>query len=260
MKAWLKISLWILSVGMLAFLMGFVANQENSALCEGLEITIKRDNVNNAFVSKKEVEQSVRDMGYSIEGQYMKDFDIGHLEKVFKSKPSVRNAEVYKSIDHKLHIDIEERSPIARIFNMFGESFYIDREGKLMPLSNNYTARVLVVNGYVNIPYSSFFGEDNENTSFYRNKLDELYTLVDFIQSDEFWKAQIAQIFIDKYQEVLLIPKVGNHKIVIGNVDELSEKFDKLKILYNKGLPKTGWNEYDTINLKFKNQIVCSKK
>lgn len=260
MRKWINISLWILGIGLLAFLMGFVANRESSAICDGLEVKIKRSNLNNAFVSEKEVETAVRNLGYSIEGQYMSEFDIAHLEQVFKSNPSVKNAEVYKTIDHKLKIEIQERTPVARVFNMFGEGFYIDREGEVMPLSNNYTARVMVVNGFVNIPYSTFFSEDDENSEFYRNKLQSLFKLIDFIDQDEFWQAQIAQIFIDKYQEVVLIPKVGNHKIVIGDFVDLEQKFRKLKILYDKGLPNTGWNEYDTINLKFRNQVVCSKR
>ena len=252
--------MWSLSLTALVLLMGFVANRERSAICEGIEIIINRSNKSNEFVTSKEVEENVRNLGYQIEGQYMSEFNIAHLEQVFRSNPSVKTAEVYKTIDHKLKIEIAERTPIARVFNMFGESFYLDREGEMMPLSNNYTARVMVVNGYVNIPYSSFFTNDEENQTFYKKKLQSMFEMVDFIHKNEFWKAQIAQVFIDKYQEVVLIPKVGNHKIVIGEVVDLDEKFRKLKILYDKGLPNTGWNEYDTINLKFNNQIVCSKR
>jgi cell division protein FtsQ len=260
MKSWIKISLWTLSICSVIALFGFVTQREQQAMCEGIDINIQRKNKSNEFISAKEVEQTVRNLGYSIEGQYMSDFELAHLEQVFKSKPSVKDAEVYTTVDHKLKLDITERTPIARLFNMYGESFYLDREGTIMPLSNNYTARVMVINGKLNIPYSTLFSEENEQNKFYRNKLNELFELVQFIHKDPFWRAQISQVFIDKYQEVVLIPKVGNHKIVVGEWVDLAEKFGKLKILYNKGLPNTGWNEYHTINLKFKNQIVCSKK
>ena len=67
-------------------------------------------------------------------------------------------------------------------------------------------------------------------------------------------EAQIEQIAVNKLLEFELVPKVGNHKIVFGGIENLEGKFEKLMIFYKKGLSKTGWNEYSEINLKYKNQ------
>jgi len=45
--------------------------------------------------------------------------------------------------------------------------------------------------------------------------------------------------------------------ILFGPMDEIEEKFKKLKLFYKEVLPKKGWNTYSSINLKYKNQIVC---
>ena len=79
------------------------------------------------------------------------------------------------------------------------------------------------------------------------------------MEADEFWKAQIIQVKVLENGELELIPRVGNHTILLGTTDELELKFKKLKIFYEKGLSKTGWNEYSQINLKFDNQVVCTK-
>ena len=54
-------------------------------------------------------------------------------------------------------------------------------------------------------------------------------------------------------------------KTIQEKIDDLTEayeeKFEKLKMFYTEGLNKTdGWNKYSTINIKYKNQVVCTKK
>jgi len=90
--------------------------------------------------------------------------------------------------------------------------------------------------------------------------LPDLFRLVQFINGSKFWKAQIEQIYINQKKEIELVPRVGNHTIILGSVDDLREKFENLEAFYEQGLSKYGWNKYKTINLKFKNQIVCTKR
>jgi cell division protein FtsQ len=52
---------------------------------------------------------------------------------------------------------------------------------------------------------------------------------------------------------------VGNHKIILGDCSDLEQKFKKLFAFYKDGLNKIGWNTYKTINLKYKNQVVCTR-
>ncbi|MCF8296880.1 MAG: hypothetical protein K9J13_04975, partial [Saprospiraceae bacterium] len=88
--------------------------------------------------------------------------------------------------------------------------------------------------------------------------INKIFILAKAITKDEFFKAQIEQIYINK-NEIELIPKVGDHVIIFGSISDMDEKLDKLKLFYIKGLKKTGWNNYKTINLKYRNQIVCTK-
>jgi cell division protein FtsQ len=92
--------------------------------------------------------------------------------------------------------------------------------------------------------------------------------LADFIRHHEFWNAQVQQVFVNASGEMELIPRVGNHTIVLGDLEggqagyekEMEEKFNKLFLFYREGLSKQGWDKYNTINLTFKDQIVCTKK
>ena len=142
-------------------------------------------------------------------------------------------------------------------------SYYLDENGFIMPLSQNYTARLLVVNGRINEPFATRYTLNFNtlaDTLKTKTLLDEIYTLSKYIDQSDFWKAQIEQVYVNKQLEMELIPKVGNHRIVFGEVENIENKFEKLMVFYKKGLSKTGWNEYSEINLKYKNQVVCTKK
>ena len=53
---------------------------------------------------------------------------------------------------------------------------------------------------------------------------------------------------------------MGNHRIMLGTLNEFEEKLANLKLFYEQAIPKVGWEKYSMINLKYKNQIVCTKK
>ncbi|MFI5164728.1 MAG: cell division protein FtsQ, partial [Bacteroidia bacterium] len=143
-------------------------------------------------------------------------------------------------------------------------SYYMDLQGKLMRWSPNFTPRMLIASGNIKESYEEWNKANadktiNNDTLKTHTLLDDLYSMSRFILADEFWSAHVEQIYVNKNQEIELVPKVGNHKIIFGNTDEMPEKFWKLKTFYKEGLNYTGWENYDTLNLKFKNQVVCTK-
>ena len=90
--------------------------------------------------------------------------------------------------------------------------------------------------------------------------LDDAFKIARFVRQDKFLNAQIEQLFVNKELDWVLIPKVGNHTIVLGSAEDLEAKFKKLKLFYKKAMKNIGWDKYRTINLKYKNQVVCTKK
>jgi cell division protein FtsQ len=202
--------------------------------------------------------------GDSLLGQAMGDIDVHHLEKIINRHPAVENAHVYKTIEGSVNIEIKQRSPLVRIFSMSGESYYIDKLGCFMPLSDKYTARVPVVSGYVFEKYASnaditIFDIIANDSIASKTSIDDAFLLATYISNDEFWNAQIDQIYVNIDRDIELIPRVGNHSIVFGTAESMEEKFDKLMLFYKKAMPNVGWNEYKHINLKYKDQIICSK-
>jgi cell division protein FtsQ len=238
-------------------LYGFVSQNQKLEVCKGVKVKIDNKN-NNHFVDEDEVRDLINRMGYHLEGQQMGEIDLKAIEYRLRENPSVQDAQVYATIDCAIQVEIEERNPIARVYNPNGTGFYIDENGKLMPLSNKFTARVILINGKRSLNYAGITSED-EAFAQDREFVAQLHSLAGYIHRDQFWKSLIAQIYIEDKGEVTLIPKVGKQKILFGKVEDFEDKFGKLKILYEEGFSKTGWNEYTSINLKYDNQVICSK-
>lgn len=265
MKKILTISAWsILVIGLIVSL-GFVERKEDSLPCKNLDITIEQDE-ENFFVQPEDIKKLIAERGDSIINQPVSTLNVPELENALNSHAAISKAEVYVTIDGEVKVDIKQRKPLIRIIDKYNDSYYIDTEGRLMPLSDKYTAKVLIANGNFRDPYNIHYmytiQEIKADSALRESTLvDELFELAGYINADEFWKAQVEQIYVNDEGEFELVPRVGDHRIIFGNIADMDEKFSKLLIFYKQGLNPTGWwNNYSVINLKFKNQVVCTKK
>ena len=263
MKKIFNIVIWILLVSGLVVSLAFVEIEQKKMKCSSLQIEVNHED-GNYFVESDDVKNIIFNTGDSIINQPLGDIKISYLEKLIDNHSAVANAQVYKTIGGQVKVRVKQRFPIIRIFNARNESFYIDQDGYFMPLASNYTSRVLIANGRI-YAGSEMFNKINVydlmkvDSISKKTIVDDLFLLAKYISADEWRKAQFQQVFIDENGEFELIPRVGNHRILIGDITDIEEKIEKLKVFYLEGLSKTGWNEYQTINLKFKNQVVCTK-
>lgn len=175
--------------------------------------------------------------------------DLRELERRVGQNVFIKDVQVYSDVKGNLHIKITQNKPIARIILGGGKDRYIDEEGKLLPLNAKYTARVPLVSLEHNLPWKQHLHETPSG--------QQLHQLLSFIDQDNFWKAQIAQITVLKNGEVTMQPQVTRQEIFFGKPEDILAKFKKLKLFYYEILPNKGWNTYASVNVKFKNQIIC---
>jgi cell division protein FtsQ len=154
---------------------------------------------------------------------------------------------------------------MVRIINKHNRGYYIDNDGLVFPLSRNYTSHVLIINGNFTEPFEiapnvklSDWATSDESKK--APMIYKLFELAKFITDDPFWNSQITQVYVDGPNDIELIPRVGSHIVQLGSPEDIKPKFEKLKLFYERALPAEGWNKYKLINLKYKNQIVCTKR
>lgn len=241
---------WILSLSGLVLLMSFIEREKTVQQCQRIRIFIPGK---QTFVNRREVDRILLNSGGELIGRPLHSINLQDLEKALKLNPYIKAAKVYADMDGVLWVRIKQREPVLRIINSKNQDFYVDAEGVKIPVSPNFTANVLVANGFI--------AEDLEaRVSGLKTTLaKDLFKTAQFIQQDTLWNHQIDQIYVNANQEIQLATRVGEQQIILGNADSLERKFKNLLIFYKRAMPKVGWNTYKTINLKYLNQIVCKK-
>lgn len=261
----LKIASWVILLGTCIFFWSFSNSVQYDTVCKNVVVYIDYQD-ENFFLDSKDVLETIKSNGDSLVGEKIEAIQINSLEALINEKSEVENCEVYKTINGELYFNIKQRRPIARIINYKNEGFYIDSNGKLMPLSENFTARVPVVTGDFSHTYAGNYYRnlaqdipDSVNLNTEKDLLYGIFRITNFIDKSDFWKAQIEQINISE-NSIELIPKAGDNIILFGDANNIEEKFNKLFSFYKDGLSKVGWNKYDRIDLRYKGQIVARKK
>ena len=243
----------------------FAAKKQISSKVNHVSIEILNPS-EHEFINEADVRSFFEERNDLILDNQIKNIDITNLEKALNSNPAVENAEISYDVNGDFKITVKQRRPLVRVINSNGESYYIDSLSKLMPLSYKSTGRVIIASGSIYEPYARRYqysvDQISKNENFKQlSVLDDIYDISKNIYADTLLSNLIHQIFVTPERDFILIPVIGDQSIILGSNEDLPLKLKKLKLFYKEGLNKTNaWDKYSTINLKFKNLVVCTKK
>ena len=229
---------------------GLVEKQYGDRICISIDVEIDNQ-YENYFINEGDVIDLITNGGENrIVGESFDDLNLKAIETELLQTKFIQNAEVYKDLEGTLMISINQSRPIARLMSNKLNDRYISNKGDVLPLSKRYTARVVLIDGaYADNSKLYDLGDTEYNR--------QLMELLKHIDRDPFWKAQIAQLNINKKGNILMHTQVSKQVVEFGKPVDIEEKFRKLKIFYKDILPAKGWNSYNSVSVKFKDQIVC---
>ncbi len=256
--------IWSSLIAYLVISFGFISNRNREVICTGIRVRVV-DSLENSFISAVDIKRLIDRKGITPIGKPLWTINTYEIESKLANLMAVRDVQAYKTANGLLSIKVKQRKPIVRVFNKYGQSYYIDDEGMIMPLSDRYAAHVLVVNGNIAEPFPI---RANVDIKIWEDSLingsqpliNQVYNFAKTIANDDFWNAQIAQLYVERDNDIEIIPRVGSHLIILGGLEGYESKLNKLKLFYQDALPAEGWNKYKMINLKYKNQIICTKR
>ena len=230
-------------VAYILFSVFFMGSKNEEVVCKSIKVVVV-DTLKSHFIGKKEIENILKNSGLKIVGEKMNKINTGLIEKKLEENKLIKKAECYKTIGGSMKIEIYQKIPVIRIISHSG-NYYVDNEKAIMPVSENFTAHLPVATGYIDKEFAT----------------TKLYNFALFLQNNKYWDSQIEQINVLPNKDIELTPRTGNFQIILGSLDDdYVDNLEKLKLFYDKGLNKVGWNRYSVINLKYKNQVVCTKK
>lgn len=216
------------------------------------DISVKLENTQgNHFMDESDVLGLMQLNRENLQGASIGRVNLKSIEKKIKHDPFIQDAELYSDLKGNVVARVELRRPVARIVRNDGPDGYIAEDGTLMPVSDKFTSRVVLISGtYVR----QLLQQDNVKETDDGKLLMEL---IGRIREDEFWSAQVAQLDIDSKARIVLFPQVGDERIEFGKPDNQEAKFRKLMIFYKEILPRMGWNRYERVNLEYEGQIIA---
>ena len=242
MKRVLSIVVATLLCAYIVFALIMLHDKQEEIDCQNLIVVIK-DSTDRQFLTKDNIVTILKTSQLYPVNKPLSGINTHAIEEKIAESELVSNVTVYKTPSGNIKIEITQKMPILRIFSA-RESYYVDESGNTMPADYLYATYLPVANGNIEKSFAT----------------TELYKFALFLQKNEFWNNQVEQIYVNTNKEVELIPRIGDHRIILGSFDDFEEKMNNLRLFYEQAIPKIGWGKYEVINLKYKNQIVCTKK
>jgi cell division protein FtsQ len=230
----------LLLLALVAFLYSFSYTKNIEKQVYDIQVEFAEGN--NLFMDYQMVNKLLIQNGKPVKNQSKSVIDLHRLELNVRQHPMVEEVAVYLTVDGLLKTKIKQRTPIARI-KVNNLSYYIDSQAKIMPLSDNHSARVMLFSGDI---------EEKDH--------DKIHELARTILEHEFLKKQIIGVQKTSNDEYILESRIGDQKINLGKIENLKQKFKNLESFFNKTMKDDSIDKYATINLKFDNQVVCTKR
>lgn len=243
MKKFLIILVSVVALGYLIFAAVRSQKTMQDTVCSGFEVVIK-DSVESEFIKPSDVIQYVKKKGLYPVGKSFGEINTLAIRDSILTNKLVRKADVYTTPGGSIVTNIYQRKPVLRVISNTKGSYYIDNNREKMPVSLNSTIYLPLATGAISDDFAQ----------------NELYDFALFLDENPEWDAWIEQIVVKSGEKVELIPRAGDFRIVIGELDNYTEKLNKFALFVEKGLNVVGWNRYNTINLEYDGQVVCTKK
>jgi len=241
---------WMLVACGVVLLLVAAATKKNEKKCTDIDI-YKTSESANVFVDE-DVVRKILNSGNPVIGKEISTINLHILEDRLKKDPWILNADLFFDNNQVLNVSITEREPVARVFTEQGSSFYVDKDGVRLPLTDKLYAVVPVFTG--------FTSEKKILASPDSALLQQIVVMGSYILKDSFWNAQIGQIDIVPVNNFNITPVIGNQVIEFGDTTNMKMKFDKLFKFYRATYAKAGFEKYEKLNVKYEGQIVASRK
>jgi cell division protein FtsQ len=249
-KKILILTAWLLAGAGTIVLFGAAMLTKNQKKCADIRIEITGAE-KHMFIDEKDVTEMLNARG-KISGTAASALNLRSMEALVEKNPWVRNAEMFLDNQQVLQVVIEERQPVARVFTVTGQSFYLDSAALRLPLSDKISARVPMFTG---------FPSDKPVLSKPDSALlHDVVKLGQYVLADSFWMAQTAQLAITPQARFEMVPVLGDHLVILGDATELDAKFKRLYTFYKKAWLQNGINTYEKLDVQYNNQVLAVRK
>lgn len=242
MKTVFKILMLLIVAGFLIYSFVGVEEKTEDILCTGMELEI-RDSLQLGLITETQIREVIQKNHITFDGKKISDINMGAIEHTLSQSPYIDTVKCDLTSASKVHMTVYTMIPALHVMANNGDEYYLDRRGSTMPVGS-IQGNLIIATGNITKEYAK----------------QELSNFARFIQDNDYWHEQIQQIHVVKPTDVRLYTRIADHTVLLGNLDNLEDKLNNLKVFYEKGLPVTGWNKYTAIDVAYKDIVVGKRK
>jgi cell division protein FtsQ len=233
----------VLVIGYLVFAAIYFNSSSYNRVVKRFDVVV-RDSLRTQFVQAEDIVSLVKRLELYPVGKTFGEINTLQIRDSILTNQLVQSAEVFTTARGTVVASVRQREPILRVISDTRGRFYVDSRREIMPTSTNFVLYVPLATGAINEEFAQ----------------EELYDFALFLNRNPYWNAWVEQIVVRRNQDVELIPRVGDFRIIMGNLDNYAAKLDKFSLFVDRGLNTVGWNRYSEINLRFENQVVAVRR
>lgn len=260
MKAAIRYSLAaVLAVALcvgVAFLYRRVRQESVLVVCGRLDVHFA-DSLR--FVSEQDIRDYLDKRYGPYIGERMDSVQLARIEDMLESRSAVSRCEAWATDDGVLHLEVTQRAPVLRFMRSEQDGFYVDGQGYIFPLHPSYTAPVPVVEGAipVDIP-AGYKGEAQDERA--RAWIAGVLAMNRHIAANRSWQRRIEHIRVRPGGELLLSLTGRSEEFFVGQPQNIPDKLQRIDRYLGTIAPSKPEGYYHTVNVKYKQQIICRQK
>lgn len=232
------------------FLIAFSERKQSGVVCKNIVVELENTRENH-FIDEADILQIIESSGETMIGKSIDRINLRSLEKRLEGDKHISKAEIFGDVKGNVTVNVKLRRPIARLIRDNGPDAYIAEDGKVMRTSEKYSSRILLITGRK-------AADLIEQGDILKSDFGvQIMDMIEFIQDDIFWKAQVAQLDINEGGKIFIYPQVTGQLVEFGKPENIETKFRKLMIFYKEILPQRGWTKYERVNVEYEGQVIA---
>ncbi len=237
---------WVILGLLTAYVVGmtFWARGEASRnVCRAIDITIKGDSKADSLTVAG-IRNELGRYPEKIIGVQSERVNTAKIKTYLSKLDAFEEVDCMMAGDGALHIIVSPMVPEFRVLDPRGDSYYVNKDGKKIKSNADFFSDVPVVIGQFQ-PHFPF---------------KKILPVVRYVKNDPELSALVTGIKVLDLDNILLLPRIQGHVINFGDGRDPDRKRAAILTAYRQILPVRGWETYDTISVKYRNQIVATRR
>ena len=211
-------------------------------VCSGVLVKVDGHPVLDSII-RHGVYEELKDYPLPIEGAQLQSINTVDIEKYLTKTGTFESVNCMVSARGELVVKIVPLVPVMRVF-CGNKSYYVNKEGRHIETNAEYFSDVPVVSGKFKHGFQP----------------RDVLPLVNYIRKDETLGSLVSMIVAENKYNLILVPRIKGHVVNFGDTTRLDDKKKALAMFYRQVMPYKGWEEYDTISVKYRGQVVATRR